>query len=101
MNKLWLIAIGAAFVVIGGPVAQAHQSRDHCATANQDIAHLEHEKKSTLERIGKGVSSIMPIGLVLHLAKGTEKESVDMATGKYNKRIDMRIAEIKDTCGIK
>jgi len=43
----------------------------------------------------------MPIGLVMHLVKGTEKDSVEMATGKYNKRIDMRIAEIKDTCGIK
>ncbi len=87
-------------MLIGGPAAEA-QSRVNCATANADIAHLEHEKKSTLERMAKGVSAIMPIGLVLNLVKGTEKESVEMATGEYNKRIDMRIAKIKDTCGIR
>jgi hypothetical protein len=51
--------------------------------------------------MAKGVGSIMPIGLVLNLVKGSEKESVEMATGEYNKKIDMRIAEIKDTCGIR
>jgi hypothetical protein len=43
----------------------------------------------------------MPLGLVLHAATGTEEDTVEIATGEYNKRIDMRIAEIKDTCGIK
>jgi hypothetical protein len=32
---------------------------------------------------------------------GTEKEKVEVATGEYNKMIDKRIAEIKETCGIK
>ncbi len=98
--KTLIIVIGTAFVIIGGLAAQA-QSRANCATANQDIAHLKHEKKSTVERIAKGVTSIVPISLVLNVVKGTEKESIEMATGKYNERIDMRIAEIKDTCGIK
>ena len=100
MRKIWLMAIGTAFLAIGGPAAQA-QGRANCATANADILHLEHEKKNTIERIAKGVTSIMPIGLALNIVKGTEKESVEMATGEYNKRIDMRIAEIKDTCGIR
>ncbi len=95
MRKVWLVAIGSAVLVaIGGSAAQA------CHNAHQDIAHLEHEKKSTLERMAKGVSSIMPIGLVMHSATGTEDDAVEIATGEYNKRIDMRVAEIKDTCGI-
>ncbi len=95
MRKVWLVAIGSAVLVaIGGSAAMA------CHNAHQDIANLEHEKKSTVERIAKGVTSIMPIGLVLHTVTGTEGESIEMATGEYNKRIDMRIAEIKDTCGI-
>jgi len=90
----------AAFMAIGGPPAEA-QRPAYCATAHEDIAHLEHEKKSTLERMAKGVTAIMPIGLALNILRGTEKESVEMATGEYNKRIGMRIAEIKDTCGIR
>ncbi len=100
MRKIWIMAIGAAFVAIGAPAAGA-QGRVDCANANADIAYLEHEKKSTVERMAKGVTSIMPIGLVLNVVKGTEKESVEMATGDYNKKIDQRIAEIKDTCGIR
>ncbi len=100
MRKIWLMAIGTAFLAIGGPAAQA-QGRANCATANSDIAHLEHEKKSTVERMAKGVSAIMPLGFVLHSVTGTEKDTVEMATGDYNRRIDMRIAEIKDTCGIR
>ncbi len=101
MRKIWIIVVGAtAFVALGGPPAEA-QRPAYCATAHEDIAHLEHEKKNTIERIAKGVTAIMPIGLALNLVKGTEKESLEMATGEYNKRIDMRIAEIKDTCGIR
>ncbi len=101
MRKIWIMAVGAAaFVAIGGPPAEA-QRPAYCATAHEDIAHLEHEKKSTLERMAKGVTAIMPIGLALNILRGTEKESVEMATGEYNKRIGMRIAEIKDTCGIR
>ncbi len=101
MRKIWIMAIGAAaFVAISGPPAEAAHPTN-CATAHEDIAHLEHEKKSTVERLAKVVSAIMPLGLVLHAATGSEVDTVEIATGEYNKRIDMRIAEIKDTCGIK
>ncbi len=101
MRKICIMAIGAAaFVAISGPPAEAAHPTN-CAIAHEDIAHLEYEKKSTVERMAKGVSAILPIGLVLHMATGTEDDAVEIATGEYNKRIDMRIAEIKDTCGIK
>ncbi len=100
MRKIWIMAVGAvAFVAIGGPPAEA-QRPAYCATAHEDIVRLEHEKKSTLERIAKGVSAIMPLGLVMHAATGTEEDTVEIATGDYNRRIDMRIAEIKDTCEV-
>jgi len=100
MRKVWLAAIGAAaFATTGGPAAEANDGVN-CDTAHADIVYLEHEKKSTLERVAKGVSSVMPIGLVMHTATGTEDDSIAIATGDYNKRIDMRIAEIKDACGI-
>jgi len=61
---------------------------------------LEHEKKNTAERIEKGVTSIMPIGLVVKTVKGTEKEDMNMATGDYNDRIDKSIAAIKKACNL-
>jgi len=71
-----------------------------CSTAQSDLAHLKHEKKSTVERIGKGVSAIFPIGLVVHTAKGTEDDTMEMASGDYNDAIDARIAQIQKACGL-
>ncbi len=93
-----LLVIGS--VTLGGATVQSQRVID-CANAPQQLAHLEHEKKSTIERIGKGVTSIMPVGLVLNLLKGTEKEHLEMATGEYNDRIDAHIAEIKKACDIR
>lgn len=71
-----------------------------CSTAQADLAHLKHEKLSTMDRIGKGVESIVPISLVVHAAKGTEGKNVKMATGDYNDKIDARIAQIQKACGL-
>ena len=71
-----------------------------CSTAQEDLAHLKHEKLSTTERMEKGVSAILPISLVVHAAKGTEGKTAEMATGDYNKKIDARIAEIQKACGL-
>ena len=83
--------------------AQAQNAAVNCDTAKEDIAHLQHEKKSTDERIAKGVFSIMPIGLVLNAASsaadsGSQKK---MDIKKYNEKISQRINEVKQVCGIK
>ncbi len=72
----------------------------NCDTAQDDIAKLQAEKKSTLEQMEKGVTSIAPAGFVLNTLAGTEGESQEIASGEYNKRIDAHIALIKSTCGI-
>jgi hypothetical protein len=48
----------------------------------------------------KGVTSILPIGLVVNTLKGTEGKDMEMATGDYNKNIDKSIAAIKKKCGL-
>ncbi len=81
--------------------AYAEQHVD-CSTAESDIAHLKHEKKSTDERVAKGVFSIMPIGIALNaMQKAGEDDAKEMETKEYSKQLDARIAEIKSTCGIK
>ena len=73
----------------------------NCATAKGDIRMLEHEKSHVSEQIMQGVTAFSPAGLVIGTIKGTEKEHADVASGKYNKMIDQRIAEIKAHCGIR
>ena len=50
--------------------------------------------------MAKGVTSIMPIGLVLHSLMGTENKDMNIATGDYNKKIDERILAIVHACGV-
>lgn len=71
----------------------------NCATAEGDIRALESEKAHVAEQIADGVMAIVPIGLVVGVATGTEGTKMRVATGEYNKMIDKKIAEIKSQCG--
>jgi len=71
-----------------------------CATAEGDIRALEHEKAHVAQQIVEGVTAIVPISLVVGVVTGTEGTKYRVATGKYNKMIDKRIAEIKTECGL-
>ena len=71
-----------------------------CSTAQADIKTLNSEKARTSQEIEDGASSIIPIGAVAHLFGGSEKESFEIGTGEYNKKLDAKIAEIKNQCNI-
>jgi len=95
------ITVLAATAALSFPALAPAQSVD-CSTAKEDIAHLEHEKKSTDERKVKGVMSVMPIGIAINAlssaaSSGSHKE---MQIDDYNKQLDKRIAEIKAGCKI-
>jgi hypothetical protein len=98
--KKSIVAASAMLLATLSVGALAEDAKVNCDTAQQDIATLEAEKKSSLEQVEKGVTSIMPSTAVLHMMTGTEKESQEIASGEYNKRIDDHIALIKSTCGI-
>jgi len=72
----------------------------NCATAEGDIRVLKSEKAHVGQQIAEGVTSIAPPGFVLGVVTGTEKEKLKVGVGEYNKMIDQRIAEIKETCGV-
>lgn len=72
----------------------------NCATAQGDIRVLRSEKADVAERIAEGVTSVYPAGLVLGVLTGTEGTKMKVAVGDYNKMIDARIGEIRDTCGV-
>ena len=103
MNKS-IVAVSASAMLFATLSfgALAEDAAVNCDTAQEDIAHLQHEKKSTDERIAKGVFSIMPIGLALNVASsaaesGSQKE---MDIKEYNEKLTQRIDEIKQACGI-
>ena len=50
-----------------------------------------------LSACAEGVTAIYPASLIVGLATGTESTKYQVATGEYNKKIDARIAEIKQT----
>jgi PBP1b-binding outer membrane lipoprotein LpoB len=72
----------------------------NCNTAQTDIQNLTGEKARTSQQIEDGVSSIVPVGAVAHMFGGSEKQSLEIATGDYNKKLDAKIAEIKAQCNI-
>ena len=72
----------------------------NCSTAQGDLRLLQHEKANVAERVVEGATAIYPASLVVGLVIGTEGTKVKAAIGEYNKAIDKRIAEIKETCGI-
>jgi hypothetical protein len=71
-----------------------------CSKAQADIKILNSEKARTSQEIEDGASSIIPIGAVAHLFGGSEKESFEIGTGEYNRKLDAKIAEIKKQCDI-
>jgi hypothetical protein len=71
-----------------------------CSTAQADIKTLTSEKARTSQEIENGASSIVPIGAVAHIFGRSEKESFEIGTGEYNRKLDAKIAEIKKQCNI-
>jgi hypothetical protein len=72
----------------------------NCATAQADLRTLNDEKISTAKQAAAGVTAVVPIGLVAGLVTGTEGTKAKMGTGEYNKALDAKIAQIKQTCNI-
>jgi hypothetical protein len=73
----------------------------NCATAEGDIRALKSEKVHASQQMAAGVTAIVPVGLVVNVAKGTEGSQAKVATGDYNKMLDDKIAEIKRECGVR
>jgi hypothetical protein len=72
----------------------------NCATAEEDIKTLDKEKARVLKEIINGVTAITPYGAVIGIITMTEKEKLEVGTGAYNRKIDRKIAEIEQECGL-
>jgi hypothetical protein len=72
----------------------------NCATAEGDLRVLQSEKANVIQRIAEGATAVYPAGAIVGTAMGVEGTKLSVATGEYNKMIDTRMAEIRQTCGI-
>lgn len=101
--KFFFCAVPAAlFSLSAFNVWSADSGSVDCSTAQADLDHLKHEKKSTDERAVKGVMSILPIGLAINAISSAEKhdDKKEMDIKEYNQKLTDRIAEIKQKCNI-
>jgi hypothetical protein len=107
MKKMTMILLVALVILVTGcsdkykKTEQQMKQPINCATAEGDIRMLMHEKAHVTDEIASGVTAIFPAGAVIGIVTKTEGEKLKVATGKYNKMIDKRIAEIKAQCGVK
>jgi hypothetical protein len=107
MKKMTMISMVALVILVTGcsdkykKTEQQMKQPINCATAEGDIRMLMHEKAHVTDEIASGVTAIFPAGAVIGIVTKTEGEKLKVATGKYNKMIDKRIAEIKAQCGVK
>jgi len=72
----------------------------NCDTAEGDLRELQNEKATVAQQIAMGVTSVVPVGLVVGLIRGTAGTKYRVAVGDYNKALDAKMTEIKTTCSI-
>lgn len=72
-----------------------------CATAPQDLRILKSEKASVEKMFFNGVTGVAPAGAAIGILTLTEKDKLEVAIGEYNHKINRKIEEIQNTCGIK
>jgi hypothetical protein len=72
----------------------------NCATAQDDIAVLQSEKANVNQQMLSGVTSMVPAAAVMGLLTGRQEDREEVLTGQYNDRIDQKIYEIRNTCGV-
>lgn len=70
----------------------------NCATAKEDIASLEDARASVAKQVISGVRAVNPFSAAAGVVLGDEQDRLQVASGKYNDKIDAKIAQIKRKC---
>jgi hypothetical protein len=72
-----------------------------CATAQEDLRMLRSEKASIEKQFLNGVMAVTPAGAAIGILTLTEKDKLEVAIGEYNHKINRKIEEIQNTCGVR
>jgi hypothetical protein len=101
-----LVSAVAALVLVTGcarKYQKIEQSLDqpiNCATARQDIQTLESQKVSKSEEAAVGMSYALPTTVFIGALTGAGGAQYEVGTGEFNRKIDDRIAAIREQCKV-
>jgi len=103
--RLALIACGILVVLSASACAskyakveQSFENPINCSTARADIQDLQAEKVDKATEAAMGLKFALPTTIVVGAITGTAGAQQDVGTGEYNRKIDQRIANVKETC---
>ena len=70
----------------------------NCSTARADIQWLESQKVDKATEGVEGMKFALPTTIIIGSITGTAGAEYEVGTGEYNRKIDERIGDIKETC---
>lgn len=98
-----LFAIAAVWLTAG--CAQKYKKVEdsfaepiNCSTAWADIQWLQSNKVDKATEAAEGAKFALPTTIIVGSITGTAGAQYEVGTGEYNRKIDERIANIKETC---
>ncbi|HTY78514.1 MAG TPA: hypothetical protein VMI34_11910 [Candidatus Bathyarchaeia archaeon] len=81
-------------------VEESLQQPINCSAAREDIQTLQNAKVSKTEEATAGLSYALPTTIFVGILTGTGGAKYDVGTGEFNRKIDERIAEIREQCKV-
>ena len=72
----------------------------NCSTARADIQWLQSNKVDKSTEAVEGAKFALPTTIIVGAITGTGGAQYEVGTGEYNRKIDERIDNIKDTCNL-
>ena len=103
--RLTLAACGMAAVILAAGCAQKYKKVEdsfaqpiNCSTARADIQWLQSNKVDKATEAVEGAKFALPTTIIVGAITGTGGAQYEVGTGEYNRKIDERIANIKETC---
>jgi hypothetical protein len=100
MTVLLFLCMAGCAPPITQEAKQDLQRPINCTTAQDDIAVLQSEKSNVNQQMLAGVTSMVPAAAVMGLLTGRQEDRKEVLTGEYNDRIDQKIYQIRNTCGV-
>jgi len=70
----------------------------NCATAQADIDRLQAAKVDKSTEAAESMKFALPTTIIVGSITGTAGAESDVGSGEYNRKIDERIADIRETC---
>ena len=105
--RLAVIACGVAALFLAAGCAQKYQKVEdsfakpiNCSTARADIQWLQSNKVDKTTEAVEGAKFALPTTIIVGAITGTGGAQYEVGTGEFNRKIDDRIADIREQCKV-